>query len=231
MKKPKNQVRNEIFRQMSPNLDLALGCTGTSNGSERAEELGLLYVMLLTLFIYFFVFSLCFQLPGITLTQCRVKWKNLRHSFFRYEENVRRYGSGRYKPPLAYDLLCLFLSETDGSPGTAAVKGIKNRVSCITSDPTYDELPTTSFERTPKRRRLAPSIRPEGVDGLHAEILEEVRRSGRKMESLMEDLAQQQKVMIANQRELLKIEGRRNELLEEKLRLEKKRKQSPFPKT
>ena len=37
-KKLKDQVRNEIFRHNVPNLDLALGRTGTSDGRERAKN-------------------------------------------------------------------------------------------------------------------------------------------------------------------------------------------------
>ena len=184
-------------------------------------------------------------MPGITLAQCRIKWRNVKHNFFKYERNRMTNGSDSCAKPQAYELMRSFINinpflpapgeqhpflptsgEQKTSPGKAESKGkVKNGVdSSVASDHGCDELPTTSAERTDKKRRLASSACSERANCLHAEILEEVRRSGRKIEALMAEANAHQRIVIDNQKKLLQIERRRNELLEEKLRLGRKRK-------
>ena len=49
------------------------------------------------------------QLPGITLAQCRTKFKNLRYAFIKYEENVKTTGAARQSLPTGYDIVASFL--------------------------------------------------------------------------------------------------------------------------
>ncbi|XP_076050864.1 uncharacterized protein LOC143031203 isoform X2 [Oratosquilla oratoria] len=44
-------------------------------------------------------------LPGITQKQVQAKWRNLKHSYVRYEENKRTTGKGAKKPPPHYNEL------------------------------------------------------------------------------------------------------------------------------
>ncbi|XP_045118686.1 uncharacterized protein LOC123508825 [Portunus trituberculatus] len=49
--------------------------------------------------------------PGATMQQCKVKWKNLRYAFMRYIENMKTTGARKLHVPQGYDLLCSFLGE------------------------------------------------------------------------------------------------------------------------
>ncbi|XP_045134355.1 uncharacterized protein LOC123517941 [Portunus trituberculatus] len=49
--------------------------------------------------------------PGATMQQCKVKWKNLRYAFMRYIENMKTTGARKLHVPQGYDLLYSFLGE------------------------------------------------------------------------------------------------------------------------
>ncbi|KAK4311094.1 hypothetical protein Pmani_017371 [Petrolisthes manimaculis] len=198
--------------------------------------------------------SLSIGIPGVTIDQCKTKWKNLRYTFFRYVQNMNTTGGAKLHVPQGYEQLCAFLGDrpiakpitvscglehlnvegdqsvVDPIPGPSGISAIPPAEPSDPDDPP-PAISIPEVRKSVKRKKIRPPSQSQRLEGIQRESVEEVRASGKRIDVFVtkyEEWCEQQKKfmeeIIENQRQFLRMEERKTEILEQLLKLEREKK-------
>ncbi|KAK3887399.1 hypothetical protein Pcinc_008516 [Petrolisthes cinctipes] len=193
-------------------------------------------------------------IPGVTIDQCKTKWKNLRYTFFRYVQNMNTTGGAKLHVPQGYEQLCAFLGDrpiakpitvscglerlnvegdqsvVDPIPGPSGISAIPPAEPSDPDDPP-PAISIPEVRKSVKRKKIRPPSQSQRLEGIQRESVQEVRASGKRIDAFVtkyEEWCEQQKKFMEeideNQRQFLRMEERKTEILEQLLKLEREKK-------